>query len=401
MNSVVVACTLRSGSNLLCELLERFGFGRPTEFFQHERYRNAESLKEIPEAQLATLAQMHAEFAHLHDGLSWRGVKWNWFQFNIFRTAIASQPDLQFEQWLPNAKWIRLTRRNRMSQAVSMYVAKQTGIWVHGDEVAPALKPLEYDFNGIWSEFADFSSEEDLWHAHLKDNRIEHINVVYEDLITDYGNQMRRILSFLGVKPGKLVSATDTLPGDLRNVSIKNPKADEFVEAFRSDLIARRHMADNDSGISLEMVVAALSTPAGASVFSRFVGNDRTPLTIRKLDMKSELQIKGDHAWVTQPHFLDGYALRLNPGSTATVSVRARRLLVEFLSHPWSGTATVTIGGASETLDLFSMVTIRRPWMMEVEKDAELTLTVTSLQAKSQLSDGFEVWIQRIWLLSN
>lgn len=400
MKSVIVACTLRSGSNLLCELLEKLGYGMPTEFFQRERYQNAESLTEYPASELLTLPQLYEQFVERHDGQSWRGVKWNWSQFHLFKSTIAASEDLAFEKWLPNPVWIRLSRRKRIDQAVSMHIAKKTGVWVNGDTTKPAEKPLAYDFPAIWNEFADFASEEALWSTYLQQQGIEHVEIVYEDLISDYGNQMRRILSVLDPSRVDEISPTDTLPKNIRNIAIGNPKAKELSHKFAADLIARRHMKPNSS-VSVDAVMTALTQNVGATLFSKFLGDKKGALTVRKLDLKTGLKINGPSEWVEQPHFLDGVALRLNPGGQAKITTPARRILIEFLSHPWSGTAGISVAAETHQLDLYGVITTRHPWMIALDATQDLELNIAALEKKSALSSGYEVWIQRIWTLAD
>lgn len=90
-HSIIVACTLRFGSNLLCEWLEKYGYGRPTEFFQTERYQNVSSRRRGDAVGLPDIDAMHGSFAALHEGLRWRAVKWTWPQFRTFLDTIQSE----------------------------------------------------------------------------------------------------------------------------------------------------------------------------------------------------------------------------------------------------------------------------------------------------------------------
>lgn len=399
LKSVIVACTLRSGSNLLCELLERYGFGKPTEFFQHERYLNHESVREYDISTLKPLNELHQEFVDLHEGLQWRGAKWNWFQFSVFSKATEEYSNLSMADWMPNPVWIRLRRRNKIGQAVSMYIAKKTGVWVVGDEAPLPETNIDYDFGQIWNEFVEFSVEDDLWAAYLADTQTPYVEVIFEDLVADFGPNMRRILKALDPAAEDMVSLTDTLPIDARNAAIGSPLAKVFSTRFTQDLANRRHFVPK-SNIDLDAIVTALSTQETAGHFTRFIGNEKDPITIRKLDLQASLTIEGPHEWVERSHFLDGVALRLDPLSKATLRMPAKRIYIEFLSHPWSGIARVVVNGAQTDVDLFGVISTRKPWMFSIARTCDCEITIASLTEKASLSSGYEVWLQRIWILS-
>lgn len=280
-----------------------------------------------------------------------------------------------------------------------MYIAKKTGVWVVGDEAPLPETNIDYDFGQIWNEFVEFSVEDDLWAAYLADTQTPYVEVIFEDLVADFGPNMRRILKALDPAAEDMVSLTDTLPIDARNAAIGSPLAKVFSTRFTQDLANRRHFVPK-SNIDLDAIVTALSTQETAGHFTRFIGNEKDPITIRKLDLQASLTIEGPHEWVERSHFLDGVALRLDPLSKATLRMPAKRIYIEFLSHPWSGIARVVVNGAQTDVDLFGVISTRKPWMFSIARTCDCEITIASLTEKASLSSGYEVWLQRIWILS-
>ena len=117
---VVIACTLRSGSNLLCDVLRANGFGEPKEWFQVASSIGADTQDIGLEARL--LERQTEEFLAAHASARWRGVKFDWQQFHRLRTLASNLPGTApVLQKLQRGHWIFLRRRDLASQAVSLY----------------------------------------------------------------------------------------------------------------------------------------------------------------------------------------------------------------------------------------------------------------------------------------
>lgn len=398
LRSVVVCCTLRSGSNLLCELLENLGYGRPTEFFQATRYANIDARRDGVADELPGIDALYNEFIERHVGQSWRGVKWNFAQFSMFNSTIASEgthPD--FAEWFPRPVFIRLQRRSMIEQAVSMHVAKHTNRWASHD-VIRAATPAAYKFDAIWQDFADFAAEEALWSQHFATLDVSHVSVFYEDLVADYGREMSRILSVLDPEAADRVSLDDLLPVGVKNQKIDDPVLAEFSARFQKDLAAARYKQAS-GGDMLSKLIEAHALRASDTLTGRLLGahSGQYP-RLKKIKLSKEVKLAGFHHIVEGAHFLDGSAVRLDTSATATLTVNARRVMIDFLSHPWSGKAQVKYGDTTEVLDLYGTITTTRPLLIELPRTQPISISIMSLGQKSVISQGTEVWLQRIWV---
>lgn len=390
--SVIIACTLRSGSNLLCEWLKNRGYGRPTEFFQVERYQNVDSRRQGPASELATLSELRRQFQALHEGTRWRGAKWSWPQFRTFYQALEEAGD-NLDNWLPTASWIFLTRRDLAAQAVSLFLAQHDGVWVSGDQGRIA-EEIQYDFSIIWEHFRTLAIEQTLWSAFFAENDIRHLPIAYEDLID--GSAFARIQHALGDRP--LAAGVE---GELtdRNRALANPLAKKFLDKFRADLRAGRS-SDAQVGQAVETLLKEMRSRQHSSMISRFINTEGAFPTVIKINLQQVARISGPHAWIDSEQFLDGYALRLDPGSVLELDVRAKRLMIELMAHSWSGACRITVGSTEEIVDLYHWHSVGRTWTFESERTSLLRVKLEPTGEKRPISLAAEVWLQQIWTLS-
>jgi LPS sulfotransferase NodH len=181
VQSLVVCCTQRSGSWLLCGLLDSTGrAGRPHEWFSpptetalRERWRTASD----------------ADYgrAVLRAGTTANGV----FAAKVTWSEIGRLPTL------PAPRYVWLRREDRLAQAVSWALAGQTGLyhdWDSGPGVEPRYDPGEID------GFLRLIDEHELgWEGWFAERSIEPLVVRYEDLLERPEDETRRVLSTVGV----------------------------------------------------------------------------------------------------------------------------------------------------------------------------------------------------------
>lgn len=397
--SVLIACTLRSGSNLLCELLERGGFGSPTEYFQIDRYRNSVSARVLGNtAQLPTLTEHYQAFVAEQACASWRGTKWTWSQFEcLMATAQMGSSTFDLHDWFPSPKWIFLRRKDLVAQAVSLIIAKKSNSWVAGD-TAIANGPLEYDFEEIWTALCELMIEDQNWVRFSESIPPgSKLSVYYEDLARDAPGEMRRVLQFLDPSAPEGRDFSEIGFG-LRNQSLNTALNEEISAQFRNDLQMGRHLLTR-SDSRIERILDELAARASGDCFLQFVDLDcQRAVTISKIDIRRDIVVSGSHSIVVAGHFLDGVALRLDPGTTATIAAQGNRLLVEFLSHPWSGQCVIAHNSSCETLDLYGHITTSKPHLIDRIPGDVSPIVITAMGDRSPFAKGAETWIQRVWV---
>jgi LPS sulfotransferase NodH len=107
----------------------------------------------------------------------------------------------RFDDLLPNHRWIRLTRRDKVSQAIYYCRAETSSQWA--STMPPASEHLTpaYDFFHILSRMVMLQIGEMAWEVYFEENSIDPLLVVYEDFFQDIEAQLRRLTDYLGGLP--------------------------------------------------------------------------------------------------------------------------------------------------------------------------------------------------------
>ncbi len=269
--SYVVCATPRSGSTLLCELLKSTQVaGVPEEYFEatFETGRPPH-----PGDYLAGLPRTGAgirddatpprapEYSSLEGLASYRQHLRRTFQLGttengVFATKLMWRhlPDLQalaaqlpeyrglelhdlLTQLLRDPRYVWMSRRDKVRQAVSLWRALQTRAWrlEHPHETG-AAQNLRYSFEGIDHLVRSLTAEDRAWGDHFQEHSITAIEVIYEDdLERDRTGTVTRLLGDLGISP----------PEGWLAPAVMHRQADALSEAwvgtYRSDLAARKN----------------------------------------------------------------------------------------------------------------------------------------------------------------
>jgi LPS sulfotransferase NodH len=236
----LVCATQRSGSTLLCELLKTTGAaGRPEEYFEamrdtgippHPRdflaglARTGLGIRDDPEppdapaySSLTGLPDYRAHLRRTRElGTTANGVFGAKLMFNQLpelRALAAGLPEfsgLELDALLGRllggvgrageVRYIWVSRRDKVRQAVSMWKALQTRRWQAGptgERVAP-----RYRYEGIDHLVHRFEAEDEGWRRFFHRRGIEPLKITYEDdLESDAEAAVRRVLDWIGVVP--------------------------------------------------------------------------------------------------------------------------------------------------------------------------------------------------------
>lgn len=191
--SFTIAFTVRSGSNAICDLLQRNGLGVPSEWFQSTpELRNGESRLDA----FTRLVQSRqaggifgAKMAHHH-----RAALDEWL-----RGAVAGYRLL--DDLLPNHRWVQLIRRDKVLQAVSLCRAESSGVWAVKCAEGKKDAGLTYDFFHLLSRLMMLQGGELAWSLYFEQNHIEPFVIVYEDFFRDVEHQLPQLIDYLGGLP--------------------------------------------------------------------------------------------------------------------------------------------------------------------------------------------------------
>jgi len=217
--SYLVCAVPRSGSSLLCGLLESAGVaGRAHEWF----WRDTEA--EL-RAQWGTRGERDYLEAVLRAGTTPNGmfgakVMWGYFAETLDRfRAFAGEQGLSdreaIERFAPQPRFVWVRRDDVSAQAVSWSRAIQGGRWWSGDSRPEG--PLAFDFEQIDGLRKVIHESDAAWRSWFGRNDIEPFEVGYEELTADSVAVASRVLGALGVEadPRAIVLQTERQADDL------------------------------------------------------------------------------------------------------------------------------------------------------------------------------------------
>ncbi len=239
-----IAFTPRCGSTVLSNALTEAGLGRPTEYFQYP-YSEQSPFGVTPGERFAenfeTLVRdrsvngifgskiMHDHRAHLDD----------WLASSV--DGYATLDDI-----LPNHRWVYVRRENSIKQAVSLYIADETGVWhmPTGSESHTSSPEVRYDFFAILTKLMMLLSHEANWDAYFDKTGIQPLRVTYESLMASPSDFFLTMADYLNVPAHQISSAHLSRSGGLDKISdrmgdvyrdIRERFTEDFLDIGRRD----------------------------------------------------------------------------------------------------------------------------------------------------------------------
>jgi len=255
-SSFFVCATPRTGSSLLCEALEFTRIaGTPREYFEPDYEQDWF-------ARLGIRADTDYVAKFLAAGMTPNGVfgaKLHWHQFLHLKAKLRLIQDegasdlALLRRTFPDLRYVFLTRRDKVEQAVSYDKAHRMNIWhvVSPDAHPPRETPAEvpsFDFDQIDRWVTRFTEDESSWRRYFERVGIKPFEVVYEDFLKAYDRTVLAILGYLkvpipeGLKiaPPRLKKLADQVSAEWarRYKELKRPARLVRGTAFRSYFIS-------------------------------------------------------------------------------------------------------------------------------------------------------------------
>jgi LPS sulfotransferase NodH len=239
--SYLVCATPRSGSTLLCHLLDQTGVAghpeeyfealrhsgaprRPHEYFDADRHANIIerlAFRELPDGIERTANPLWAPESYdrylawaLDAGTTPNGVfgaKLMWGYLGDFATLLRgidgnagrTVPELLAASF-PNLRYVQITRRDKVRQAVSLWKAVQTQAWRARDDDAPSVEPT-FSFRAINYLVRLLTAHDASWDAYFLGLGITPLKITYEELAEAPEDVVRGVIDHLGIEvPARL-----------------------------------------------------------------------------------------------------------------------------------------------------------------------------------------------------
>jgi LPS sulfotransferase NodH len=223
----LVCATPRSGSTLLCELLTSTGVaGRPAEYFEELRATSlprqareyfsgfddpvVDHLPKLISGTPERPEDFEARFDRvLREGTTPNGVfaaKLMWGYLPDFAARIKRLPGHErrgtaeaIAALLPGVRYVRVVRRDKVAQAVSLWRAVQTQRWREDLEGVVAADEAIYHEGAVGHLVEQLTAQEQAWQQWFRAASIEPVVVVYEELAADPVGVVTRVLDELGL----------------------------------------------------------------------------------------------------------------------------------------------------------------------------------------------------------
>ena len=215
-DSYLICATPRTGSSLLCGLLESTGVaGRPESYFRQPD-------EEAWAARWGILSQSDGAFSYADyvqaalaagrtdNGVFAARIMWGTMAEVVSKLATV-YPDLAgmdvdlLQRAFGQTGFIYLRRGDAVAQAVSLLRAEQTNLWFETTQAAhkePEREP-HFDLDELRARVHQVGDHNAAWQAWFAATGIETHPVLYEDLDADPVGITRGVLDFLGLElPG-------------------------------------------------------------------------------------------------------------------------------------------------------------------------------------------------------
>jgi trehalose 2-sulfotransferase len=231
----------------LCALLAGTGVaGRPEEYFERlarsglprqpreyfEGVEDAELLAHLAATDPGAPDDGDPFPAALAAGTTANGVfgaKLMWTHLLDLAERLGRAPDAALlAERLPQPRYVHVTRRDKVAQAVSLWRAVQTRAWRAGDvkEEGEAV----YHGGAIAHLVAQLSEQDEAWRSWFAANGIRPFTIAYEDLAADAQGTTAAVLDHIGAGPAEIPPPPLRRQGDDRSA--------RWVERFRGEPVA-------------------------------------------------------------------------------------------------------------------------------------------------------------------
>jgi LPS sulfotransferase NodH len=186
----IVCSSPRSGSTLVAQALRDMGAGHPGEYLNpslmddHEPNGRATFMRPTPTAYVDRIKERYTV-----DGVF--GMKTHFMDLARYPEIADNVPTL-----FPDAKYISITRRNMLRQAISAARAAQTMAWT---SELRELKKARFNYYAILKNVIVTLREIEWWDSFYAAHGIRPLRIVYEDLDEDYEGTMQKVVAFLGI----------------------------------------------------------------------------------------------------------------------------------------------------------------------------------------------------------
>jgi len=277
----IIATAPRTGSSLLTEALAATRqAGSPDEYFDVHPNNELNWVNRFRIPRGAGYIEHLEAATRTPNGVF--GFKLHWHQMPaLSNRLLEARPDVLagrpvfdlLQERFPDVRFIWLTRRNKIAQAISYYRAAETNVWRVWSDNRPAVtaagRQPEYSRAGIERHLRMVNNMDAGWRRFFREHGITTLAVIYEDFVRSYERTVRQALTFLGLPADGLVVP----PPALRRLA--DTESAEWERRFREEMALARAPAAVETMIAVPAVARNETTAAAEQATVR---NENTAL---------------------------------------------------------------------------------------------------------------------------
>lgn len=186
---LIIASTPRCGSHMLGHALQKtnsFGFPleytNPINFPEWQKRFGKEDFQDV----LAEIQKVRT---------SPNGV----FGIKIHYSHIKQYGGFaRLQETFPNAFYVLLTRNDILKQAISLAIARKTGVWISGQK--PVNENPEYEFKHIHKCLRELIVYNSSWRQVLRENRCNYIEMNFDFVVKNIASSIEQVAQFMDVE---------------------------------------------------------------------------------------------------------------------------------------------------------------------------------------------------------
>ncbi|MCB1121342.1 MAG: Stf0 sulfotransferase [Verrucomicrobiae bacterium] len=218
---LVIASTARCGSHMLGHALHQTGkFGFPLEYMNHANL--AEWKKRIGSNNIEEVLQVIQSRRTSTNGVF--GIKIHYSHIQMFG---GFEKVMQF---FPNAYYVLLSRNDVLRQAVSLSIAKQTGVWISGQQ--PVNDNPEYDSTDIENCLRQTILDNASWRFTLAASGSNYIEMDFDQARRNLPDSVQKVADFIDIQIDQHDIPTEQVTKKQSN-SRNREWAERFVSEFK------------------------------------------------------------------------------------------------------------------------------------------------------------------------
>lgn len=238
--SYIICATPRSGSHLLSEALQNTKLaGKPDEYFITDPKGNLQNetgniAEKYGQMTLEEFRRLIIEIGSTPNGVF--GISILWGDFHNIVKNYQSLPQYQnlneyemLDALFHNPKYIWLTRRDKVRQAVSLAKAIQTNIWRKSthEKFKQKREPV-FNYDDINFRYKRLVESDQSWEQFFQKKNVTPFKVVYEDLVENYEQTALALLDYLEISHPEKIDF-----GERRLQKQADKLSEEWVAQYR------------------------------------------------------------------------------------------------------------------------------------------------------------------------